>query len=264
MVSFLVLDFERPKESLLCLKSIRQFAKFPYQLIYLSNGGRQDYVWDYYSAGLIHKLILRSDNSGCGLGTRELFQSAETDFCIYVQCDQFMIREFTSAELDGYVEKIINKEVAYVDLAGNQGHGNYSERAHLISRHFYNSIPNGIGGPGRFADHKWTEQCVQEYMRDNRLGFYSAPLLFADNGKVSRREYPCGGVIVQFTDTKALFIERPIKRRIDFPNLTLTDKEWEQILNGTWINGTVPEHYLKTGSSFLCWERPYKCEDVYL
>ena len=73
IIDFLILDYNRPVESLLCLKSIKRHAKFDHNIVYLSNGGEQEYVYDYYKQGLIDKLILRKYNSGCGLGTRELF-----------------------------------------------------------------------------------------------------------------------------------------------------------------------------------------------
>jgi GT2 family glycosyltransferase len=56
--NFLILDYNRPKESELCLKSIKNFVKFDHSIIYLSNGGEQEYIYSYYKKGLIDKLIL--------------------------------------------------------------------------------------------------------------------------------------------------------------------------------------------------------------
>lgn len=254
LITYLVLDYERPQESELCLNSLKICSKFDYEVVYLSNGGNQDYVYDYYKQGLIDKLILRKKNSGCGLGTRELFNdfNLKNDYVIYVQCDQFLCRTFSEAELKYYIGFLETNQYFYIDLAGNQGHGNYSERAHLISKSNYNKIPNGIGGPGPYADSIWTEKYVQDYIKNNNLNFFTTKtLLFMDNGKASRREYPCGGVLMQHTDTKAVYIEKPIKNRIDFPNVKLNDNEWTKILNGEWVNGTVPEGH--KDSSFVCW-----------
>jgi hypothetical protein len=259
MVNFLVLDYNRPTESALCLTSIRNHVKFDYKIIYLSNGGQQDYPIKYYARGLVDKLILRKDNSGCGLGTRELFNDFDLncDLVCYVQCDQFMIRDFVIKELNYYKDILNSKEncVSHIDLAGNQGHGIYSERAHLMLKSFYNKIPNGIAGPGPFSgDGKWTEQYVQEYLKEKNYQFVLAPLMFADNGKVSIREYKCGGKLCLYTDTKELFILSPLKERDDQPNLLLTDEEWLKILNGEWVNGTIPEKY--KDCSFKVWEKP--------
>ena len=84
--NILILDYNRPKESELLLASIKKYANFNYKIIYLSNGGEQDYAIDYYNKGLIDKLILRKHNSGCGLGTRELFNDfdIDSDFVFYM------------------------------------------------------------------------------------------------------------------------------------------------------------------------------------
>jgi hypothetical protein len=264
MVTYAILDYNRPVESELCLKSIHKFSKFTYTVVYLSNGGNQDYVVDYYKNGLIDKLVLRNNNSGCGLGTRECFNdfSMESEHIIYVQTDQFLVRKFSLEELSLYLSFLKEKKYFYIDLAGNQGHGNPSERALLMNKYDYQRIPNSIGGPGPFADYKWTEQSLQEYMKLNDLKFFTSELLFMDNGKVSRRQYPCGGELIQFTDEKSVYITRPITKRIDFPNIHFTDKEWEFILNNKWADGTIPELQIK--DSFKCWRRPFSVNDVNL
>lgn len=261
--NFLVLDYNRPKESELCLKSIKKFVKFDHSVVYLSNGGEQDYVLDYYKNGLIDKLILRKDNSGCGLGTRELFNDFDlnSNFVFYVQCDQFMIRDLKLEEVKGYISNI-KDNILYIDLASNQGHGQYSERAHFINKNTYNKIPNTIGGPGPYANEKWTEKSLQDYMKNNNLTFLSInPPVFADNGKVSYRQFPCGGETMHFTDTKQLWILKPLKQKYaNWPNIELTDKEWELVLTNKWINGTIPER-LKI-HSFNCWKETYTSNDI--
>jgi len=260
MLSFLVLNYNRPKETELCLKTIRNFTLFNHEIVLLNNGGQDhDIIYDFFKQKLIDKLILRSKNSGCGLGTRELLNdfNIENDYVIYVQCDQFMVRQFSEQELQKYIE-ILNTDssVSHIDLSGNQGNGVYSERAHLISKKFYNTIPNEIGGPGPYANQMWTEEAVQKYLKQNNKKFFVAKnLLFADNGKTSIREYPCGGELMQYTDTKEVFILKPIKERIDFPNVHLNDKEWELILSGNWINGTIPDGHKQ--NSFLYWKKPF-------
>ena len=260
-VSFLVLNYNRPLETRLCLESIKRFTpELDKEVILLNNGGRdEDFIFQAYKDGLIDKLIFRRKNQGCGLGTRELFNDFNLDcnLVVYIQCDQFLIRNYSKKEFDSHCNMIYNEGMFYIDLAGNQGHGKYSERAHLIDKRKYNQIPNDIGGPGPYADRKWTEQAVQEYIEEQKLKFYSVrPLLVADNGKHSVRQYPCGGELVLFTDTKQLFITKPIKQRIDFPNLKLTDSEWELILSDKWINGTIPKQHCN--DSFTCWNDIYR------
>ena len=256
MLSFLVLNYNRPKETELCLKSIKQFTRFNHEVVLLNNGGEDHAaIFSFFNQGLIDKLILRNKNSGCGMGTRELFNdfNLDNDYVVYVQCDQFMVRDFTIEEFNSYKEALEKNKIAvHVDLSGNQGNGRYSERAHLTSKKFYNSIPNSKGGPGPFANELWTEESIQNFYKQNNLKFFVANLLFADNGKISIREYPCGGRLIQYTDTKEVIIDSPIKKRIDFPNVKLTDGEWDCILNGTWINGTIPEGH--KNNSFLCWK----------
>lgn len=261
MVTFALLDYNRPNESYLCLQSIHRFTKIPYNIVYLSNGGEQEYAIDFYKRGLIDKLILRKFNSGCGLGTRECFNdfNIDSNYIIYVQTDQFMIRDFIKEEFELYISHLESENYFYIDLAGNQGNGNPSERALLINKYKYQKIPNSIGGPGPFANHKWTEQSFQEYMKTNNLKFFTTDILFADNGKISRRQYPCGGELIQLTDEKSLFIIKPIKQRIDFPNLKLTDNEWNLILSNKWQNGDIPELHKK--DSFKYWQKPWDIND---
>lgn len=262
MLTYALLDYDRPKESELCLKSIHKYSHFPFNIVYLSNGGNQDYVMDFYKQGLIDKLILRKSNSGCGLGTRECFNdfNLESEFIVYVQTDQFLTRDFNEAELKDYIDLINKYHYFYIDMAGNQGNGRFSERAFMMKKGYYQSIPNTIGGPGPLASEKWTEQSVQEYIERNRFVFYSAKPLFADNGKNSIRQYPCGGQLLVETDTKKVHIIKSITKRVDFPNIKLTDLEWNLILKNEWINGTVPEQQKQ--DSFLYWKEPFNIDNL--
>jgi hypothetical protein len=260
MISFLVLNYNRPKETELCLKSIKKFTTFSHEVVLLNNGGQDhDAIFQFFKDSLIDKLTLRSKNSGCGLGTRELFNdfNLSNEYVIYVQCDQFMIREFSEQEIISYINTLKSDEsISHIDLSGNQGNGNYSERAHLINKKFYNSVPNTIGGPGPYANEMWTEESLQKFLKANNKRFLiSKNLLFADNGKISIREYPCGGELIQYTDTKEVFITKPIKARVDFPNIHLTDKEWKMILSNTWVDGTIPHKHRE--NSFLFWKKPF-------
>lgn len=263
MITIAVLNFNRPEETELCLRSIKANAQFRKEVVLLNNGGEDyDRIFSFYKEGLIDKITFRQRNSGCGLGTRELFNdfNLHSEWFIYVQCDQFLGRIISEPEINSYVDFLrTHEDYLLVDLAGNQGHGKYSERAHLINKIKYQKIPNSMGGPGPFADHKWTEESVQEYIAKNNLKILHAKPAFADNGKISIRDYPCGGRLTQYTDTKAVFINKPISQRVDFPNVKLTDAEWELILTGCWIDGTIPIQH--SGSSFTVWNKPLSVND---
>lgn len=250
MISYLILDFNRPNESALLLDSIWRHSKFPFAVIFLSNGGTQDYAWQFYEKGLIHKLILRKENSGCGLGTKELFRSSEHEFNIYLQNDQFLVREFSRDELEHYINHLKqNPSCGHIDLAGNQGNGRPSERAFLTNRDFYNSMNVSSGGPGKKADVLWSEESVQNHYKENNIHFVSSPLLFADNGAYSIRENPDGSVWEHRTDTKQLRLVRgPVKEKFVYPKFT--DGEWELVLKTQkWPKWKIPKN--EAASSFV-------------
>ena len=267
-ISIGILDFNRPKEAALLLATLKQNAQFIHKTVYISNGGEQDYVKKFYDEGLIYTLILNKFNWGCGIGTRQVFESCMTKFVIYCQVDQFLQHVISEDLMQSFLailghENEFRKKMGpmlpnlfYIDLAGNQGRGQFSERALLIERKRYLSIPDldkTVGGPGLFANQRWTENLVQQYMKDNNLYFYSLNY-FGDNGKVSIRDYPCGGQTMHFTDEKTLFCLKPLKQRYcDFPNLILSDAEWQEMLGGLWPKeGKIPE--ADKAHSFVYWK----------
>ena len=247
-VSVAILDFNRPKETELLLKSLEKYAKFEHEVVYLSNGGEQEYVWEFYEQGYIDKLILNKKGNGCGLGTRQLFQSCMGEFVMYVQSDQFLFQEMSDIHISQMIDALDkNPNSFYVDLANNQGGGKFSERAGFFNRKRYLNLPKIdeiVGGPGPLANHQWTENYVQEYMAENGLTFFTGNgcFFFGDNGKWSQREYPCGGETLHSTDEKVLKIIKPLKQRYDFPNLKLSELEWSEVLSGNWpVEGKIPE-----------------------
>lgn len=257
-----VLGYNRPAESERCVRSIRQYIEVPHQLLYLSNGGDQTYVRRLYDEGVLDTLVLNHSNHGCGIAMKQMAQAAVTEWVMMVQCDQYAIRSYSRAEFEYHLKYLdeSNPEVLYVDLAGDQGQGRASERAHLINRRRYLDLPgmdDVIGGPGPYAQSKWTERHIQ----DQGLMFRTAiPFLFADNGAWSEREYPIEygqhGLPPRTkhrTDTKRLFILSPFSKRADgFPNLTLSEPEWDDVLARRWpVEGRIPEADLP--HSFQVW-----------
>ncbi len=255
-----LVTFNRPSESEVCLRSVHQHILAPHQTLFLSNGGDHTKPRQWYDEGLIDTLVLNRRNWGGGIAYKQAAQAALTEWVMLVQTDQIAVRPYAKDELDYHIGYCLPwKHTLYIDLAGNQGHGRASERALLINRRRYLDLPGFdeiIGGPGPFAQSKWTEQHLQEHCP----GFGSAPLLFADNGAWSEREYPVeygvGSILPRTkhrTDTKKLLILSPFGRRADgFPNLNLTDEEWRQVLAGEWpAEGKIPEQ--DRAHSFTAW-----------
>lgn len=261
MISFLVLDYNRPGETYQCLKSIRQNAKFDNQIIYLSNGGNQDYVFDFYRQGLMDKVILNKENSGLGFGTTDLFRMCNTDYAIYFQNDQWLAREFTQQELDEML-KIIDRiypdhtqrKVKSIGLAGDPCQGQYSERAHLIRTAFYNNIPDmPNGGAGPYHHIEWNEGYIQKWYKHHGLLHYIWPKpLVGDNGCFALRENPDGSKWRHRTDTKELWLlGGPVKEKYIYPNFT--QEEWDEVLKAqAWPNGRIP--LKEQAHSFRFWQ----------
>lgn len=255
-----LITYNRPVESEVCLRSVHQHILAPHQTLFLSNGGDHTKPRQWYDEGLIDTLVLNRRNWGGGIALKQAAQAALTEWVMLVQTDQIAVRPFGDAELAQYQHYLTETpRTLYIDLAGNQGHWRASERALLINRRRYLDLPGFdevIGGPGPYAQFKWTEQHLQEHCP----GFASTQLLFADNGAWSEREYPVeygvGSIPPRTkhrTDTKRLFILSPFGRRADgFPNLKLTDEEWRQVLAGEWpAEGKVPEQ--DRPHSFVAW-----------
>lgn len=256
-VSILVLDYEKPFESKLLLDSIKTGCQFDYELIYLSNGGEQNYVFDYYKQGVIDKLILNKKNNGCGNATVQLFDSCETDFAFYIQVDQILNSYITQKHIEEFIKILNNRYYNYrcIDLAGAQaGKNKYSERANFIDVNFYKSLPKGekgkYGGPGPYNDKKYVEQYVQEYFEQNKCQIYHTLPLFIDNGKTSIREIG-DGKYIHTCDTKILkVLKTPTYKTEIYP--PLNDSEWERLLAGNWPpEGKIPEQWIK--HSFKVW-----------
>lgn len=254
LVSYLILDYNRPLETKLCLESIKNNSFFGYKTIFLCNGGdNQDYAIDLYKQGFIDKLILRKDNSGCGNGTVELAESCETKYFIYVQSDQILGVKFSKELLNNFINLMENQKINYIDLSGNQGGGKFTERAGILNTEFYKSIPKGekgkFGGPGPFNNERYVESYVQEFFQKNNIGFPSYHL-FIDNGKWSIREMG-DGIYKHSTDEKKLFIiKKPTYKTSVYP--PLNNEEWNLVLNGDWIDGTIPEEW--KNHSFKIWD----------
>lgn len=244
----------RPKESQLCLSSLIENTKFECPIIYLSNGGQQDYVWDFYKQGVIDQLILNKKNEGLGFGTTDLFNICKTEYAIYVQNDQFLGREYTEEELDRQISTLVaSTEIGSISLAGDQCQGKYSERAHLALTKAYNSIPNKPnGGAGPYHHIEWNEGYIQKIYEELKLKHYIWPEpLFGDNGAYAFRQNPDGSMWRHRTDLKTLeLVSGPIKEKYVYPKFT--DAEWDEVLKTqSWPKDQIPEQ--EKEHSFRVW-----------
>jgi hypothetical protein len=250
MVSFLVLDYYRPEESEVCLASIRKNCLAEHQIYYFNNGANDYYPYDLFKRGLCDNIIARKINNGGGYATEELFKICDTQYAIYVQCDQWLSKIITEDDIRHFTS-LLNSGYSCVDLAGGQcGNNVYSERAHFIDVDFYNSIPNKPhGGPGPFGHLEHNEGYIQRFFYENDLSVHHN-YYFGNNGKKSIRQHECGGITMHFTDSKKLFI---IKTPTSPTNsIGIGKEDWEKIINGNWINGNIPSDWKQ--HSFECWK----------
>lgn len=260
MIDYLVLNFNRLDETRLCLKSIRENTCFDHKIILLNNGGNDSsQMLSFQKEGLIDYLILNKENEGLGCGTSSLFRFSSSDYVIYFQNDQVLGRNFSEDELNSIKSLMVeNDKIGSVSIAGDTNHGLYSERAHVISKKFYNTFPPlGKGGAGPFAHLPWHEEIIQKFYKDN--GFIHhvwKNQLVADNGCYSVRQNPDGSIWKHRTDTKELaLISGEPKNRFCYPKFN--DLEWDYVLqNKTWPNWAIPQNEIS--HSFVYFKQPEK------
>lgn len=255
IVSFLVLDYKKEEETRLCLESIRHHAKIPHKIIYLDNGSNDGYVWKFFQEGLCDIIISKKRGYGGGVGQTDLFRFCDTKYAYFVQSDQILLYDITEDIQTKFIGYLEDGNAKCVDLNGDQSNrGVWTDRAHFINVDFFNSlVPFPNGGPGELHHLRWNENYLQEvFEKNNYLIMHGKPALFADNGIWTVRELPDGSIVKMKTDTKEVHWIVPPKERYVFPELT--DAELAQSIAGLWINGTVPEIYLKRGDSFKHWK----------
>ena len=257
LLTYLVNDFNKPVETRICLESLRKNSLFPHEIVLLSNGGEQGYIWDFYNEGLVDRLILNKKNTGCGYGAELLFDACDTEWAVYFQNDQALVYTLKEADITRMIEFLTNNAVkgdveALSWFGYNCGFNVFNERAFMINRDFYRSIPKTHGGPGPFKHLKYNEQACQEYFKDNGLKFVALnPGIVRDIGKYTVQETPCGGLFKQRTDTKAVKWMKLPKEKYVYP--PLNDQEWADTLGGKWVDWTIPVHYVERDEVFNCW-----------
>lgn len=257
MTEILILDYNRPEELFALLKSIKSHCKFEKKVVVLNNGGDHAAADEYWGDGLSDEVIHNSINIGCGAGTVQLFSRCKSEYAFYIQVDHYLTCDITEKTIDMMVEHLKDEKVAYIDVAGNQGNGVYSERAQFINRDFYLTIPKSFGGPGPLDDLVWTEACVQNYLEDEGLSFvtlnssFGRPI-FMDRGRSSVRSNPDGSEWKHFPDTKRVFCLKKPTETYTFP--PLSDDEWVIAKAGEWPeDGKIIDAW--KGNSFEVWNK---------
>lgn len=243
LLSFLVLDYNRPNELKQTLKSLQQFCRVPYQVIVHANGGNQDYHVDYYNEGLMDKLILNQLNNGAGYGCSDLFNYCNTEWACYLEGDQPLIRTLEVEEFSRWKNIIINNSnIKFVSLVGLATAGNFSQRAFFTNVEFYRNLSKEMpnGGPGYYKDLDTNEHFVQEYHLKNNLELLSPKMLVMDLGCYSVNENPDGSQWLHRTDSRQVWlIKGPVKEKWNYPNFN--DQEWEKVLAfQAWEDGETP------------------------
>lgn len=252
-ISFLVLDYNRAENLYLCLSSIRNHAKFNYELSVLINGGDSSQPYEMFRHGLMDKIQISKDNEGSSLGALRLIQSCVTKYFIFIQSDNSIFREFSSHELKRMINLLNYSDNAAIDFSYNLPQSFFSERAFMMETDLYLSNDNHSGyGTGPFYNPKElnTEQTTELFIKSlNKKVFRWEPKLMFDTGMYAVLELPCGGILKRRCDTHQIWVIKQPKQKHDAFNLN--DYEWDVILNGKWTQGSIPEHGMKNGFLFF-------------
>ncbi|MBP9682992.1 MAG: hypothetical protein KBD76_16445 [Bacteriovorax sp.] len=254
-ISILILDYNKPEESLLCLESVHKHCKFEKEVVFYSNGGEQDYAIDFYKEGLIDKLVLSKKNWGLGCGTTDLLQLCRTEYFIYLQNDQFFFRDLNEKEeifnLKNFYHNRFN--CGSISLAGFPcGEFIYSDRCHFGKTQFFRDMDKWGGsypdeGCGIFwnGPETYNENFIQRFYKEHGILHFQTGMPYViDNGKTSIRENPDGSIFKHNPDSKQLWVIKAPKEKQAWPE-NLLDSEWISIIDGTFEQGSIPENWKK-------------------
>lgn len=240
--SILILAFERPEETRILLNSIKRHIKFDrYEIILYVNGGESSPFWEMYKEGLIDKIIISRENQGSGVGTVSLIKACATNLFIYLQNDNYFIKDITQDHIDWINKAKSEKIVGGFDLTGLvPNHHKFSERAFISWRKYY--IGNrhlGVGGTGPYSYIEGSEPAFTSLLDETGKKMIPFHGFVGDSGKYSVVQLPCGGVLKRRCDTQELLIQTQPKEKT--PIFNISDSEWDIILAGQWDDWRIPE-----------------------
>ncbi len=253
--SILILDFNRKDEGRALLESLKKFANFNKDIVYMCNGGDSQYAYDFYKDGLIDTLIIKKHGDGGGFGQTDLFRYCKTKYAFFIQVDHELTDEINEYTINHFIQ-LLNNGYKCIDLNGDQSNrGAWTDRAHFIDVEFFNNLgPFPNFGPG-LDDGKWNEQHLQEKFKDNNYKIAHihqviGKALFRDCGKWSVRQAG-DGLYRHRCDTKMLFVmNKPSYITEVYPPFNAT--EWEEAISGNWPKeGKIPEKW--KNNSFIVW-----------
>lgn len=263
LVTFGVLDFCKPRESRLCLESVKRHVKIPHKVVFCDNGSGEDYPLQFVREGLVDQLIVNRASTGLGLGTRDVMNASFSPFTIMMQNDQLFVRDLTQTDFDSLISQLgqdtAQGKIASINLAGPVTEpGRYSERCHLVFTTFYRQMEhNGVlgyagAGPYHHAG-DWREKTIQDLYAAQNLIHWTPPTTqwVKDNGVYALRDEHEGGVFLHRTDTKTVFVIVPPTGPKNPAYPKMTEAEYEQAKRGEWVDGSVPEQ--EKADSFDCW-----------
>ncbi len=235
-----VLSYHKEAETRACLESIRAHLHVPEsQVVLLENGGANYYPWTLYQEGLCDALIIKRRGFGGGVGQTDLFRFSPSPYTLFVQCDQVMQYNLSAKTFIEMMCLLEPDSYDVLDLNGDQsGRGVWTDRAHMVKTEWFNGLgPFPNGGPG-LDSVPWNEAYLQTKVDPKRI-CHVKPTLFRDAGKWSIREAG-DGLFKHECDTKRMYVlRRPTYRTEVYP--PFNDTEWESVLAGAWVNGSIPE-----------------------
>jgi len=105
-----IVNYKTPEFTKLCLRSIRRFTKYPYEVIVVDNGSGDESLEYLKSVGWIHLLERKNGHDksgGCAHGAAIdfAFENCDTDFFVSMHSDTFVQKDYWLSELVSLFER---------------------------------------------------------------------------------------------------------------------------------------------------------------
>lgn len=253
-LSFLVLEYNRPNETLACVYSIKKYCKVAdYEIIVLINGGdiSGEYLSRLYEA--CDKIIISKNNEGSSLGTLRLFTQASSEYVFNIQNDNVLVEDFTEEDYSK-CKTFLNEKGGVVSftIEVKKFIMEFSERAFMCKRDFWLSNPYLCAhstGPLKTKNGINSEQAFELWLKVNNkehLHWYKD--IIVDIGAYSLVETCSGAVFKKRNDSQQVFVIKKPPEDSEWNGeenvLNFNEQEWDLVRRGKWINGTIPEKNL--------------------